>query len=139
MVPEKDDWRPCGDYRRLNTQTIPDIFPISHVHDFAHNLFNKKTFSTIDFNRAYHQIPVAAADVPKTAVINPLGLFEFLFMPFGICNAAETFQRFMYEIVGDLDYCFVYLDDVLIASTDESEHLKHLEELPVSSEVRPCG
>ncbi|GBL84667.1 Transposon Ty3-I Gag-Pol polyprotein [Araneus ventricosus] len=50
-------------------------------------------------------------------------------MPFGLCNAAQTFQRFMYEIVGDLDYCFVYLDDVLIASTDESEHLKHLEEV----------
>ncbi|GBO01107.1 Transposon Ty3-G Gag-Pol polyprotein [Araneus ventricosus] len=50
-------------------------------------------------------------------------------MPFGLCNAAQTFQRFMYDIVGDLDYCFVYLDNVLIASTDESEHLKHLEEV----------
>ncbi|GBM37272.1 Transposon Ty3-I Gag-Pol polyprotein [Araneus ventricosus] len=127
MVPKKQDWRSCGDYRRLNTQIIPDRFPIPHVHDIAHDLFNKKSFSTIDLVRAYHQIPVAAADVPKTAVITPFGLFEFLFMPFGLCNAAQTFQRFMYEIVGDLDYCFVYLDDALIASTDESEHLKHLE------------
>ncbi|GBN84550.1 Transposon Ty3-I Gag-Pol polyprotein [Araneus ventricosus] len=129
MVPKKDNWRPCGDYRRLNNQTIPDRFPIPHVHDFAQNLFNKKIFSTIDLVRAYHQIPVAAADVPKTAVITRFGLFEFLFMPFGLCNAAQTFQRFMYEIVGDSDYCFVYLDDVLIASTDESEHLKHLVEV----------
>ncbi|GBM76601.1 Transposon Ty3-I Gag-Pol polyprotein [Araneus ventricosus] len=129
MVPKKDDWKPCGDYRRLNNQTIPDRFPIPHVHDFAHNLFNKNIFATIDLVRAYHQIPVAAPDVPKTAVITPFGLFEFLFMPFGLCNAAQTFQRFMYVIVGDLDYCFVYLDDVLIASTDESEHLKHLEEV----------
>ncbi|GBN88126.1 Transposon Ty3-I Gag-Pol polyprotein [Araneus ventricosus] len=127
MVLKKDDWKSCEDYRRLNNQTIPDRFPIPHVHDLAHNLFNKKIFSTIDLVRAYHQIPVAAADVPKTAVITPFGLFEFLFMPFGLCNAVQTFQRFMYEIVGDLDYWFVYLDDVLIASTDESEHLKHLD------------
>ncbi|GBM69552.1 Transposon Ty3-G Gag-Pol polyprotein [Araneus ventricosus] len=128
MVPKKDYWRPFGDYRRLNNQTIPDRFPIPHVHDFAHNLFNKKFFSTIDLVRAYPQIPVAAVDVPKTAVITTFGLFEFLFMPFGLCNAAQTFQHFMYEIVGDLDYCFVYLDDALIASTDESD-LKHLDEV----------
>ncbi|GBN10653.1 hypothetical protein AVEN_206242-1 [Araneus ventricosus] len=71
-----------GDYRRLNTQTIPDRFPIAHAHDFADNLFNQKIFSAIDLARAYHQIPVAAADVPKTAAITPFGLFEFLFMLF---------------------------------------------------------
>ncbi|GBM45662.1 hypothetical protein AVEN_237904-1 [Araneus ventricosus] len=47
MVPKKDDWRPCGDYTRLNNQTIPDRFPIPHVHDFAHNLFNKKIFQLL--------------------------------------------------------------------------------------------
>ncbi|GBN03848.1 hypothetical protein AVEN_78242-1 [Araneus ventricosus] len=106
MVPKKDDWRPYGDYRRLNTPTVLDRFPISHVHDFTHILFNEKNFSTIDLVRAYHKIPVAAADVPKTAMITPFGLFELLFMSFGLCNVAQTFQLFMYEIVGYLDYFF---------------------------------
>ncbi|GBL73007.1 Transposon Ty3-I Gag-Pol polyprotein [Araneus ventricosus] len=108
MVPKKDYLRPCGDYRRLNTETVQDRFPIPHGHGFAHNLFNKKIFSTIDLVRVCHQIPVAAADIPKTAVRTPFGLFEFLFIPFGLCNAAQTFQWFMYEIVGDSDCCFVY-------------------------------
>ncbi|GBM51623.1 Transposon Ty3-I Gag-Pol polyprotein [Araneus ventricosus] len=129
MAIKNEYYRPCGDYRRLNTQTVPDRFPIHHVHDFAHNPFSKKIFSTIDLVSAYHQIPIPAADVPKTAVITQLGLFESLFMPFGLCNAAHTFQWFMYEIVGNLDYCFVYLDEVLIVSPDESEHLKNLEEV----------
>ncbi|GFX34524.1 hypothetical protein TNCV_3657621 [Trichonephila clavipes] len=47
------------------SQTVPDRFPVPHVHDFAHNPYNKRIFSTIGLLRAYHQIPVAAADGPK--------------------------------------------------------------------------
>ena len=120
-------WRPCGDYRRLNKVTTHDRYPVPRLQDFASQLKGKKIFSKVDFVRGYNQIPVAAADVPKTAVITPFGLFEFLRMPFGLKNAAQAFQRFMDQVCRGLeDFLFVYIDDVLVASPDAKEHRRHL-------------
>ena len=69
------------------------------------------------------------ADIPKTAIITPFGLFEFLFMPFGLANAAQTFQRLMDSLFRSFPFVFVYLDDLLIFSKSRSEHLVHLEQI----------
>ena len=70
MVPKNSGgWRPCGDYRRLNDVTTADRNPVPHIQDFASQLAGASIFSKIDLVRGYHQIPVAADDVSKTAVI----------------------------------------------------------------------
>ena len=74
-------------------------------------------------------MPVHSLDIPKTAVITPFGLFEFLRMPFGLKNSAQSFQRLMDSVLRDLPFLFVYLDDILVASTSKSQHLSHLRTL----------
>ncbi|GFW42863.1 hypothetical protein TNCV_1212701 [Trichonephila clavipes] len=75
LVNKKDgSVRPCGDYRRLNAQTIPDRYPIPRIEDFHHILKRKRIFSKIDLFKAYFQIPIAEEDKEKTAIITPFWL-----------------------------------------------------------------
>ena len=123
------EWRVCGDYRRLNNITIPDKYPLPHIQDIVQDFRNAKVFTVIDLMRAYHQIPLSEEDRPKTAVITPFGLYEYRVMPFGLCNAAQTFQRKMDSVLRDLDFCRCYIDDIIVASKDAQEHELHLRTL----------
>lgn len=119
-------WRLCGDYRALNKITVRDCYPIPYLQDFTTVLHGKKTFAKIDIRKAFHQVPIEPADIPKTAIATPLGLFEFPYMTFGLCNAAQTFQRIMHEMCRDLDFVFCYLDDLCVASDNDEQHAEHL-------------
>lgn len=131
IVPKKDgNIRPCGDYRMLNAITKPDRYPVPRLQDFTYILAGKKVFSSLDINRAYNCIPVNNDDIEKTAVITPFGLYEFPRMPFGLRNAAQTFQRFMdHSVLQGLDFLYSFADDVIIASADTATHKRHLEEV----------
>ena len=72
---------------------------------------------------------MSTGDIAKTVVITPFGLFEWLRKPFGLRNAGCTFQRMMDMILGDIPCCFVYIDDILIASPDAESHLLHVREV----------
>lgn len=127
MVPKADGtYRPCGDYRLLNAQTIPDRYPTPNIADLTNVLRGARVFSKIDLLKGYFQVPVYPDDVPKTAIVTPFGSYVFYFSTFGLRNAGCTFQRLMDQIFGDLSFVIVYVDDILIFSKDIDTHRQQL-------------
>jgi hypothetical protein len=98
-----------------------------NMQDLSNGLHGWNVFSKIDLVKGYHQIPDAAADIPKTAIITPFGLFEYLSMAFGLSNAAQTFQRMMDRTIDGLEGVFAYMDDSRVGSPNRQTHLFHLE------------
>lgn len=129
FVRKKDgSYRLCVDYRALNKNTIRDAYPLPRIDDLLDRLHGAQFFTSLDMQMGYHQVEVAPDDVPKTAMRTRYGSYEFVVLPFGLCNAPATYQRLMNQILDPLiDRCvIVYLDDVLIFSKTLEEHKEHL-------------
>ena len=111
--------------------TIKDVFPLPRTSDLLESFHGAKYFTTLDAASGYWQIPLEESSVPKSAFISSEGLFEFLVMPFGLCNAPATFQRMMNCVLAGINgiSCLVYLDDIIVFSRSFEEHLEDLKEV----------
>ena len=121
--------RMCVDYRQLNQRTIRDSYALPRIDDILNCLGGSKYFTVLDMKSGYHQIPIKEEHKPFTAfTVGSLGLFEFNRLPFGLCNSPATYQRFMEDVLGDLNYsiCLAYLDDLIVFSNSFEEHLNRL-------------
>jgi dUTPase len=124
LVQKKDkSFRFCIDYRKLNSVTVKDSFPIANLSDCLDSLSGSKWFSTLDLASGYWQCEVEESDRHKTAFITHRGLHQFKVLPFGLCNSPPTFQRLMEKVLNGLtwDKVLVYLDDIVVLARNSFE------------------
>jgi hypothetical protein len=121
--------RMCIDYRALNNLTIKNRYPLPRIDQLLDTLQGSTCFSSLDLHSGYHQIRLAASDVPKTAFSTPTGHYEYMVMPMGISNAPSVYQSVMHNLFRDMlgKYVLIYLDDILVYSKTPAEHRAHLE------------
>ena len=138
--------RLCVDFKKVNElqqQVITEgkskgqisIHPLPKIEEMYAKLKGAEIFSTIDLRSGYHHIALGKDSRAKTAFVTPFGKYEFLMVPFGLAQA--YFQLLMNKVLEGLSYAMTYLDDIIIFSKNEVEHLKHLEE--VFCQLRQAG
>jgi hypothetical protein len=120
--------RMCVDYGALNKVTIKNKYPLPRIEDPFDQLRGASVFSKIDMRSGYHQLRIQPSDIPKTAFITKYGLYEYTVMSFGLTNALAFFMNLMNSVFMDyLDkFVVVFIDDILIYSQSEEEHVDHL-------------
>ena len=135
IVPKKMDasgiqkWRLVIDYRKLNCNTVKDVYPLPNITDLLDQLGKCKYFSTIDLCSGFHQIEVEEEDREKTAFTVENGHWEFSRLPFGLSNSPRTFSRVMDNVLSGLqgEQCLCYMDDIIVYSATLEEHIDRLE------------
>ena len=130
LVRKKDgSLRFCIDFRKLNSLTVKDSHPLPRICEMLESLAGAAHYSTFDMNSGFWQVPMSPESKQYTAfTLGSMGLYECESMPFGLCNAPPTFQRLMQNCLGELNltYCLIYLDDVIVFSHTEEEHLERM-------------
>ena len=132
LVTKKDGLtRFCVDYRRLNSLTVKDAYPLPRIDDSLRLLGNQQWFSTMDLASGYWQVAMSPEAKRKAAFVTNEGLFQFRVMPFGLCNAPATFERLMDRVLCGMRWsrCLVYLDDVISFGKTVPEAILRLEEV----------
>lgn len=117
--------RPCIDYRGLNDIAIKNCYPLP-LFSLAFELLQGA--SKLDLRNAYHLVRIRQGDEWKTEFNTPAGHYEYLVMPFGLTNAPAVFQALFNNVLRDMQNksVFVYLDDILIFSRSQEEHVQHV-------------
>ena len=130
--------RLCVDFRKVNelqqevitagkTKGQLSNHPIPKIDEMYAKLKGAKVFSKIDPRSRYHHIALGKRSRAKTAFVTPFGKYEFLMVPFGLAQAPAYFQLLMNKVLNGLKFAMTYLDDIIIFSENESQHLKYLE------------
>ena len=131
LVRKKDgSLRFCIDLRKLNARTVKDAYAIPRIEDALDSLNGACIFTSFDLKSGYWQVELDDESIPLTAfTMGPLGFYKCVRMPFGLTNAPATFQRLMESCLGDLhlNWCIIYLDDIIIFSKNPDDHITRLE------------
>ncbi|KAL1564620.1 hypothetical protein AAHA92_06939 [Salvia divinorum] len=124
-------WRMCIDYRKLNAATRKDHFSLPFIDQMLERLAGKQYFCFLDGYSGYFQIYVDPEDQSKTTFTCPFGTYAYRRMPFGLCNAPDTFQRCMMSIFSDLleDYIEIFMDDFTVYGDSFEACLHHLDKV----------
>ena len=121
-------WRMCIDFRKLNAATRKDHFPLPFIDQMLERLAGKAYFCFLDGYSGYYQIVVAPEDQEKTTFTCSFGTFAYRRMPFGLCNAPATFQKYMLSIFSDMveDIIEVFMDDFSVFGESFDRCLENL-------------